>query len=186
MIAIKFDDYLKYGCPYCGCGSASAGNILCRGTSTGICRECRKEFITLSDGLTKSNIGFATDKVDKNGCTVYEYPKLQRHPRKGIPSHPWVQKDIKPEYGEYWTSRGIGYDLSGFVKSKVAGERLLQMVKDVLSTDNPKSWLDWREYEPEWIQFKFQKEEFDLYKLDKMCRSNNNIITKEILIECKV
>lgn len=33
----------------------------------------------------------------------------------------YVAPDSKPEVGEYWRSRGIGYDLSGFVVSKLAG-----------------------------------------------------------------
>ena len=71
-----------------------------------------------------------------------------------------------------------------FVKSKPAGERLLRMVKCVLENDEPKSWLDYREHEPDWIQFKFQKEEFDLEKLDDLARKNNDIITIDILKQC--
>lgn len=184
MIAISFKDFEKYGCPYCGCDSAAGGNMSGGGSSTGICRECRKEFVILADGVTKSRIGFAAGE-DGDGKTIFKYPELQEHPRKGIGKHEWVQADPRPEGGgEYWSSRGIGYDLSGFVKSKAAGERLLQMVKDVVGFDSPKSWLDWREYEPEWIQFKFQKEEFDLEKLDKMARDNNDILTTEILEGC--
>ena len=98
----------------------------------------------------------------------------------------YVAPDERPEEGEYWSSRGIGYDLSGFVKSKLAGERLLRMVKLVLENDEPKSWLDYREHEPDWIQFKFQPEEFDLEKLNKMAQNNNDIITLNILKECKI
>ena len=99
----------------------------------------------------------------------------------------YVAPDSRPEYGEYWHSRGIsdGLDVSGFVVSKQAGERLLRMVKFVLETDEPESWLDYREYEPNWIQFKFKPNEFDLDKLDDSARKNNNIITLEILKECK-
>lgn len=71
----------------------------------------------------------------------------------------YVAPDSKPEIGEYWRSRGVGYDLSGFVVSKLAGERLTRLVKYVLNTD-----------EPNWIQFKFQKEEFNLELLDKLAR----------------
>ena len=58
--------------------------------------------------------------------------------------------------------------------------------KEALDKEEPASWLDWREYEPEWIQFKFQKNEFDLEKLEKMAIENGNILTKEILVECKL
>lgn len=69
---------------------------------------------------------------------------------------------IYPEEGEYWSSRGVGYDLSGFVRTKKAGERILAMVHEVLGTTECKTFLDYRPSEPTWIQFKFQKEEFDL------------------------
>lgn len=52
--------------------------------------------------------------------------------------------------------------------SKLAGERLTRLVKYVLNTDEPH--LDYREFEPNWIQFKFQKEEFNLELLDKLAR----------------
>lgn len=186
-IAIKQNDYLKYGCPHCGCDSSYVSSgCYASNTVPCTCRECRQVFILLANDLKKSSIGFGTGKKDKNGKEIFEYPELQEHPRKGTPWHPWVQEDPRPEYGEYWKSRGIGYDLSGFVKSKAAGERLLEMVKEVLGNDDPKSWLDWREYEPEWIQFKFQKEEFDLEKLEKMAKENDNVLTKEILMECRL
>lgn len=98
----------------------------------------------------------------------------------------YVAPDSRPEEGEYWESRGVSnYDVSGFVKSKLAGERLLRMVKYLLETDEPKSWLDYREREPNWIQFKFKPTEFDLNKLDELTK-NNGIITLEILKECKI
>ena len=97
----------------------------------------------------------------------------------------YVAPDERPNEGEYCTSRGVGYDLSCFVKSKLAGERILRMIKYILETDNPKSFLDYREYEPNWIQFKFKKEEFDLTLLDKLIKQNNNVITLEILKQCK-
>lgn len=95
-------------------------------------------------------------------------------------------KDERPEGGgEYWTSRGASsYDVSGFVKSKPAGERLLRMVKYILETDNPATFLDYREFEPNWIQFKFSSEEFDVERLDKIARENNNIITERIVRQC--
>lgn len=95
--------------------------------------------------------------------------------------------DSKPTEGEYWTSRGPSIsDCSGFVVSKKAGERLLRLVKYALDTDTPKSWLDYREYEPNWIQFKFSAEEFDVEKLHKLSRENNDIVTETILNQCKL
>ena len=63
------------------------------------------------------------------------------HPRIGIPSWHWMPKDERPEEGEYWNSRGVGYDLSGFVKTKKAGERILAMVHEVLGTTECKNIL---------------------------------------------
>ena len=117
MIAISWSDYRKFGCPNCGCDSARGGNVSGGGTQEGTCRECKETFVILSDDIRKSSIGFGTDKKDENGNTVFEYPERQEHPRKGIPWHPWIAPDPRPEYGEYWSPRGIGYDLSGFVKS---------------------------------------------------------------------
>lgn len=187
MIAISYSDNLRYGCPSCGCNIAIVDNSYGRGTTPVTCEECKTHYVILADGLNKSQIGFGTNKKDDKGETIFDYPELQEHPRKGTPWHPYVWPDPRPEGGgEYWNSRGIGYDLSGFVKSKKAGERLLEMVKEVLGVEKPKTWLDWREYEPKWIQFKFQGEEFDLEKLNKMAIENNNILTKEILMECKL
>ena len=98
----------------------------------------------------------------------------------------YVAPDSKPEVGEYWRSRGVGYDLSGFVVSKLAGERLTRLVKYVLNTDEPRSHLDYREFEPNWIQFKFQKEEFNLELLDKLARANDNIVNEAILRQCMI
>lgn len=77
-------------------------------------------------------------------------------------------------------------DLSGFVKTKKAGERILAMVHEVLGTTECKTFLDYRPSEPTWIQFKFQKEEFDLDMLDALSRKNNGVITKEIIESCKL
>ena len=95
-------------------------------------------------------------------------------------------KDKRPECGgEYWKSRGASpYDVSGFVESKPAGERLLRMVKYILETDEPKTWLDYREFEPNWIQFKFSAEAFDVEKLDQMARANGDVLTETIVRLC--
>ena len=97
-----------------------------------------------------------------------------------------IVPDIRPESGEgeYWSSRGPGYpDISGFVKSKQAGERIDKMVSEIIG-DNHKSWLDYRETEPTWIQYKFHQDEFDLEMLDKLSKENNGIITKDIIKKC--
>ena len=95
-------------------------------------------------------------------------------------------KDKRPEGGgEYWKSRGASdSDVSGFVASRAAGMRLLRMVRYVLDTDEPKTWLDYREFEPNWIQFKFSAEEFDVEKLDQMARANGDVLTETIVRLC--
>ena len=94
-------------------------------------------------------------------------------------------KDERPPVGEYWKSRGpSSFDVSGFISSRAAGLRLLRMVRYILDTDEPKTWLDYREYEPNWIQFKFSAEEFDVEKLDASSRANGGVITEQILRDC--
>ena len=95
-------------------------------------------------------------------------------------------KDERPEGGgEYWKSRGASsFDVSGFVSSRAAGLRLLRMVRYVLDTDEPKTFLDYREFEPNWIQFKFSAEEFDVERLSDMAEANDNIITEQIVRQC--
>lgn len=96
-------------------------------------------------------------------------------------------EDKQPESGgEFWKSRGpSNWDVSGFVVSKEAGERLLQMVKNVLGKEECKTWLDWRKFEPNWIQFKFSAKEFDVNKLHELTKESG-IITEEILKTCKL
>lgn len=102
----------------------------------------------------------------------------------------YTAPDSKPEKGEFWSSRGCGLgrygkDCSGFVKSKLAGERLGRLVRYILDKDETESWLDYRENEPSHIQFKFSDNEFDVEKLDKMTTENKYIITEQILRNCK-
>lgn len=87
MIAIKWSDYQKYGCPKCGCNSARSGNVSGRGTAFGTCRECKENFVVLSDEITRSAFGYCTGKKDSQGKDIFEYPEVQEHPRNGIPCH---------------------------------------------------------------------------------------------------
>lgn len=98
----------------------------------------------------------------------------------------YTAPDSRPEIGEYWKSRGASdWDCSGFIVSKLAGERLLRLVKYVLETDKPESWLDFREHEPNWIQFKFSAKEFNVNLLDELSREAEGVVTEEILRACK-
>ncbi len=186
MLAVYYEEQNLYGCPNCGCDTTIRDNCYRGDQPTGTCKSCGLHYQILADKDTKQAVRFGTGRKDENGKDIMEFPIIIPHPRKGIPKWHYELPDVRPEYGEYWQPRGIGYDLSGFVKCKQAGIRILEMVREVLKKDIPESWLDYREHEPFWIQFKMQKTEFDLEKLEKMVNDNNGIITKEILTECKL
>lgn len=179
MLAVSYEDVMLWGCPNCGCDMILSDGLYGFGTSFVKCENCKLDFIILGKDIKESSFGIPID----NGKHI-EYPRLIEHPRKGVNKWKYELPDIRPEGdGEYFSSRGIGYDLAGFVKSKKAGERLIEMVKKVLGLEKPKTWLDYREYEPKWIQVKFQKEEFDLEELDKLVC--DGIITEEKLMKCR-
>lgn len=108
---------------------------------------------------------------------------MKEQERASITEKQYLLLEVMAEEGEYWSSRGVGYDLSGFVKTKAAGERILAMVHEVLGTDKCKTYLDFRPSEPTWIQFKFHRDEFDIEKLDSITR-DSGIITKDIIKQC--
>lgn len=170
-IAISWSEFDKFGCVKCGCEYCFSTGVQGGGTSPVKCGQCDEVFIILADGLDKSRIGFGSPAF---------YPELQKHPRQGRPKHEYIRPDVKPDGGgEYWQPRGVGYDLSGFVKCKQAGERIIEMVKKVINK-TPKTWLDYREREPNWIQVKIQAEDgFDLEKLCVLCK--DGIITEQKL-----
>ena len=187
MLAVNYLEEEKYGCPNCGCDRRVRDSMYISNQPGVTCKSCGLHYQIICGDIRKSDMmGFNSGRKDENGNTIFENAILIPHPRKGIPKWHYENPDVRPENGEYWIPREIGYDLSGFVKSKQAGERVLQMVKEVLEIDNPKSWLDYRESEPDWIQFKFQKEEFDLEKLKILASDNTCIVTKEILMKCKL
>lgn len=100
-----------------------------------------------------------------------------------------IVEDKRPngeKYGEFWQTRGASnFDVAGFVVSKEAGERLDRLVKLVLEKNETESWLDYRDYEPEWIQYKFSANEFNVEKLSELSEENNGVINLDILEICK-
>lgn len=137
-----------------GCDCCKARTFSSRGgrCSIATCIECRASRIKLADGVKESNSEISDSSIYPDGG------------------------------GEYWSPRGVGYDLSGFVRSKEAGERIVSMIEKIIKK-KPESWLDYRENEPNWIQVKIQKDDgFDLNKLIKLCREDG-IITEERLKE---
>lgn len=187
MLSILYSEYMQWGCPNCGCDSASLGNVLVGGLTSGTCRHCGLRFELRSKnptGTCKYGV-YPLNPASPTSEYVKEEAIRIDHPRQGMPSWHWKPVDVPPKEGEYWYSRGPGYpDVSGFVKTKAAGERILAIVKEVLGVVECQSFLDYRPSEPTWIQFKFHQDEFDMMKLDKLCRENNNIITKEIITQC--
>lgn len=158
VIAISGNDVQKWGCPYCGYRSGYTA-ISGGGTSVVFCGECKRSFAVLAQGVEKSTVGFADF-----------YPKLQEHPRKGIPAH--GKPDMRPEGGgEFFWSRGIGLEncdcfvcgtrdrygdgtghfmlnnIAAFVQCKAAGERVVAMFSQG-------AYVDYRDYEPDRVQVK--------------------------------
>jgi hypothetical protein len=187
MLAITFEEYKKYGCPNCGCFtqvSSSSG----LGSSFVTCNHCKLHFEIRANEHIESHVKSGVrpkEPWNPKSELVFESGILIKHPRTDIPKWHWEPKDVRPEHGEYWSPRGIGYDLSGFVKSKRAGERIHEIVKKVLGKEKPKSWLDYRENEPTWIQYKLHPEEFNLEQI-YIKTKDSGILTEEILIETKI
>lgn len=173
MDAIHWNEFEKYGCPHCGCEYGYASSFFGQQVPM-TCGECGTEFMVLPEDMMVSTVGIG------HGDGPICYPKVIPHPRMGTPKHPYVAPDVRPEGGgEYWAPRGIGYDLSGFVVSKEAGERVVDMFRKALGKE-PKTWLDYRPNEPKWIQVKVQGSEAHLEKLYAMTK-DTGIITQEIV-----
>lgn len=193
MISITSQEFDIFGCPNCGCDSAQGGSSSGCGRTTGKCRNCELRFEIRAEEITEDNedqygsVQYATGRTDENSKRVMEKAFIIPHPRIGVPAWHWEPEDIRPAVGEYWESRGPGYpDVSGFVKTKQAGERILAIVHKVLGAEKCKTFLDFRPSEPLWIQFKFHRDEFDIDMLDDLGRENGNIITEEIIQKCKL
>lgn len=164
---------------------------------------------TFSVGELRDEINDLIYNIERNGQDIYKTPFFLKYKDRlhvvdtayssygengvscGVNVDDWDElkftaPDSKPVVGEYWQSRGAtDYDVAGFVKSKLAGERLRRLVRYVLDKDETLSWLDYREEEPNHIQFKFSPREFDIKKLDEMTE-DTGIITEEILVKCKL
>ncbi len=150
-IAVAGEEVEKFGCPYCGYRSGSS-SISGGGTSIVTCGECHQTYAVLAKGVKRSTIGIGS-----------YYPKLTDHPRWGIPKH--GTPDKRPELGgEFFRSRGIGWDytpgcfvcggetglhrnIAAYVQCKEAGERVVAMFPQGAR-------LDYREYEPDYVQVK--------------------------------
>jgi hypothetical protein len=167
-------------------------------------------FIVIADGLIQSPMGFGTKeghsttrfslgnkgKFESKRTSEYDedgywYPMVGEHPRRDIAKHEYVRPDIRPDdgIGEFWEPRGVGHDghapnISGFVKSKQAGERILEWFKEARKSSEltENTWLDYREREPNWIQFKVSSNDADVDKLYELTK-DTCIITEDIVRE---
>ncbi|MGM9878178.1 MAG: hypothetical protein ACI33S_05985 [Bacilli bacterium] len=127
----------------------------------------------------------------KNGIAIEKdnivYPIVGKHPRKGTLKHKFVRPDIRPGNGEgdFCNPRGVGYNLTCFVKSKEAGQRITDMINKINKEYDNKGfscWLDYREYEPLWIQVKINyPNETKAKILADLIADNGNIITEDIV-----
>lgn len=172
--AIRIGEFEKWGCPICG-SDYSYSSMSGGGAAHVTCGECGHSYILVNDSLDE--VPFKSGKGEMSAGTVL----IIDHPRKGIEKHKYKAPDIRPDgEGEYWKPRGIGYDLSGFVKSKEAGERIVAMFEKALGK-KPETWLDYRESEPNWIQVKVQDSEADLEKLYELTKETG-IITYDIIL----
>lgn len=189
MLAIKSNEYKKYGCPNCGCDRSDPDDSNKGGVFEAICLHCNLHFAVFPDTITSMNckVVYATGRRDKDGKEIREKPTLIEHPRKGMPFWHYESEDIRPEDidGEYWQSGMLGYYyLSGIIKSKFAGLRILGVVKSITGKEHPKSFLDYKDNHPDLIHFKFYRDEFDLEKLHTMSKNLGDIITRELLNQC--
>jgi len=189
IIAVSSSSFDQWGCIQCGSDSVyNSRGVSGVATVPAKCKECDTEFVLLSHGLTKSNLGFGHPAV---------YPKLHKHPRKGIKKHAYIRPDIRPEGGgEYFAPRGLNCGLAGFVKCKEAGERIVKMFSEIaLERNNPNDTLcficgknpaklDYRKEAPDWIRVVIgycpegRKNIEILHEL-----TSNGIITKEKIIQ---
>jgi hypothetical protein len=178
IIAVSFYSLNEWGCPYCGFRSCTS-SVSYAGSSFLRCGECGKNFVGLADGVIEAK------------C-VGSGPKLQPHPRKGIPKH--GNQDKRPEGGgEHFFVRGIGSDITpgcfrcgglngmysniaAFVQCKEAGERVVEMFKTGAR-------LDYRESEPDRVQVKIgacESHKNNLEILSKRCQVDS-VIKQEFI-----
>ena len=185
IIAVSFAEVEKFGCPHCGYRShhreMSGG-----GATTWNCWGCGKGCVILGRCMTKSPIGFG------DGTTTI-YPELQQHHRRGVPSH--GKPDKQPEGGgEFFWVRGIGLgqtpgcfvcggpkrlynNIAGFVQCKNAGQRVVKMFKTGAR-------LDYRAYEPNWIQVKVggcDQHKHSLNQLLNAIESAKGVVTAQMV-----
>lgn len=201
--AVSQSDFKKYGCVECNCDFAhNSGGVSGGGCAMLKCGECGTEFVIMADGVERSSsMGFYAYGDKKFAYAVlkedYAYPIKEPHPKPNQ-KHPFVRPDIRPPVGEYFTPRGVGYDLAGFVESKEAGARIVAMFNQLVPpnankekycfvTGGKPAWLDYRKDEPLWIQVKigYSKEKETNIKALCILTEQTNTITPEMIVMAK-
>ena len=184
MIAISNRDNEKFGCPYCGCDLATLSDCATRGffstdrmECTVKCMECNQEYLILGDELEQSTF---TIPIKIDGKSKNEYIKVQMHPRRGIPAHEYKERDGRPTYGDYCEPRSDYSPLVCFVKSRLAGERIAEMIN---SFDGIHCKLNYRPDEPRWIQVSISSDSARESFLREKLRKTGCVITKELVEE---
>lgn len=186
IIAVAGSELELWGCPYCGYRSGSMP-FSDGGAGSWVCGECHKCCVALAEGVTRSRMAIIVDEVRI-------YPELREHPRKGTPAH--GRPDNRPEEGEHFGPRGIGFDhtpgcfvcggvdglhqnIAAFVQCKAAGERVVTMFQTGAR-------LDYREYEPDYVQVKIgacDKHADNLELLYSATRGAGGVITSKFIAQ---
>lgn len=192
IIAISNAEYQKHGCPHCnykyGSSYVSGG-----GSAPVTCtnEECEKHFVVVADELDRATMGISKDggitmglrgaEIDKDADPNTIYPWVIPHPCPD--QEAWVKQDPGPneDGSENFRSRGIGLDsgaccfvtgqefschipnIAGYVSFKESGERVVAMFGE-----KGGAWLDYREYEPTYIQVKILCCEEQIHCLQKL------------------
>lgn len=99
MLSILYNEYKEWGCPNCGCDSATSGCFSGGGVTTGTCRHCKLTFEIRSDnGIGTVRYGSHPENPsDPKSEYVMEYARRIPHPRSGIPAWHWEPKDVRPD-----------------------------------------------------------------------------------------
>ena len=160
VFSIKFSDYKKYGCIRCGCLDHYA-NIYGGGSTLATCVECGACFVILDNNYEPN---------DGSGSTLIQHPL-----RDTPPSCRLI---------EFWSPKVVGKYLSGFVMARQSGEKIVQIVGEIIG-GTPKTSHEYDPNDAFRMQVKIQKEDgFDIEKLSKLCTDDS--INKERLVSCLV
>jgi len=212
IVAISNAEYQKHGCPYCNY-KYGRSNMSGGGSAPVTCtnKECENSFVVIADGLERSTMGLCKNggitmglrghKPDPDANPDIIYPWVLPHPCPD--QEAWFPKDPGPneDESENFSSRGVGYDggaccfvtgaelpsggpnISGFVDFKESGERVVAMFGK-----KGGAWLDYREYEPTWIQVKIlccQEQVHCLEKLHDLTTAAGRKITPAMIEEAR-